>query len=598
MNTEEAPSAPLPPGADVDPTISTVDVSPSAPPSCAVEPAGSAFGSARPRLKRPEPIRGCVNVLPDKSGRLGVLSYTVPDELEVRVGDAVKVGFGKREVHGLVVGPGDPIKATRPVMEVFGVRCDPSDVSLALTVAKYHFSDVPNVLSRLSPSTGRGAEPLPAEEPAVKDLRLLPRVHRDVATTRRTLLVRAPGVDPAALAAQQAMSLTKHFTGQVLVLCPTTEMVSRVAAMFAAGAARLDSQAPRGAWKGFCEGTIRIGIGSRSAALYAAAQLCAIIVVEEDHPGHTEQTQPHTNARDLASARTRALRIPLRLIAAAPTPQAYGAVTDVYPVGLRSDWPKMLLLDRASIDPVSRLAPPRVKSLIANAQKEGLEPVVVASASSAVRRCIRCAAVRPCLDCESSLCRHTATDACPQCGTTDGVRMRGWDRERVSSVFNDSVKVVTIAELPAVREAGVVVLFDVDALLAAPDLLPGRFATAMIVAAASAASPGGTVVAMTDMPDDPVLTDLFGAKDTVKVTKRLYALSRNAGLPPFGRLVTIRVTRVNAPRIAGWPGRIHGPKKVGQEWEILVRVSNDEMDKLAPHLGKLRRGGKCRIRVE
>lgn len=574
------------------------DPQPTPPSEVPVEPAGAAFGSARPRLRRPDPLHAAANVLPDNAGRLGVLSYQIPDDLEVRVGDAVRVALGKREAHGVVVGPGDVDKATRPILEVFGVRSDPSDISLAHSVAKYHFASEASVLSRLSPGTGRGADPLPPDEPELKPGVELPRVNREVAASRRTLLVRAPGVDPAALAAHQALALAQAGSGQVLVLCPTNELVTRVVSLFAAGAARLDSQAPRGAWKGFCEGTVRIGVGSRAASLYAASQLCGIVVVDEDHPGHQEQTQPHTHARDLASARTRALRIPLRVISAMPTPQAVGAVNDIYPVGLKSDWPRMLLLDRGQLDPVERLAPPRVKSLLAAAAKAGHEPVVVASSSASVRRCVRCALVRPCGECQSSLCRHADNDPCPGCNATDGVKMRGWDRERVSRVLDDAYKVVTAGELPAVRDAGVVVFFDIDGLLAAPDLLPGRFAASMVLAAATAAGPGGSVVAMTDNPADPVLVDLFGARDTLRVAKRLYQLAKTAGLPPFGRLVTVRVKRARAPKIAGWPGRIHGPRQVGTDWEILIRVANDDLDKLSPHLLKLRRGGNCRIKVE
>jgi primosomal protein N' len=563
-----------------------------------VEPAQSAFGAARPRRRRPEPVRGCVDVVPDKSGRLGALSYRVPAGLDVRVGDAVKIPFGKREAHGLVVGHGDPGKATRDILEVFGVRSDPSDVALARTVATYHFAEVQNVYARLSPSSGRGAEPAPPAEPVLTEHVVLPRVHREVADSRRTLLVRAPGVDPAVLAAQQAHSLSASSHGQVLVLCPSAEMVTRVLSIFESGAARLDSKAPRGAWKGFCEGTVRVGIGTRAAALYAAPSLGGIVVVDEEHPGHTEQTMPHTNARDLASARTRSLRIPLRLISACPSPQALGAVTSIYAVGLRSNWPKMLLLNRGDQDPRERLLPSRVKTLIRNAQNDGLEPVVLAQAKAALRRCVRCGTVRPCSDCDSSLCRHAETDPCPTCESAAGVKMRGWDKDRVSALFDGSVKVVSVAELTSIREAGVVVLFDLDGLMAVPDLLPGRFAASMIVAAAEAAGAGGTVVGLSDNPTEGVIADLFGPRDTIKVAKRFYAQAKSAGLPPFGRLVTIRVTRVNAPKIVGWPGRIHGPRKVGNEWEILVRIGSDDLGKLTPHVMRLTRGGKCKVRVE
>lgn len=595
MNTEET----LPGLNASPPPVTETDPAPTAMVEGQVEPPQAAFGAPRHVRRRPAPLRGCVHVLPDQaSARLGMLSYLVPEDLEVRPGDAVRIPLGKREVHGMVVGPGDPALGTREILEVFGVRSDPSDISLAMTVARYHFSDPQNVLSRLSPSSGRGADPQEDAPVAVIDHPALPKLPAGLAESRRALLVRAPGIDAAALAAAAARDLAESSDGQVLVLCPTQDLVSQVLAKFATGAARVDSKAPRGAWKGLCEGTVRVAIGTRTAALYAAANLAGIVVVDEEHPGHIEQTQPHTHARDLASSRSRSLRVPLRLISLVPTPQAFGAAADVFAVGDAGAWPRMALVDRTQLDLRERLLPGRLKAALTNAAKAGKDPVVLAHHRAAIRRCVRCGAERPCTDCNSSLCRHAETEPCPNCQCQDGVKMRGWDRERLDEVFGGRARVVTLSELSAVRDAGMVVLFDLDSLIGAPDLIPGRYAAGVIATAAEAAGDGGTVVGMTDNPHDPLLDVLFGPRDMVKVARRFYAHAKTAGLPPFGRLVTVRVQRVRAPKTAGWPGRIHGPRQVGNEWELLVRVPNEKLAKLAPHLAKLRRGGKCKIRVE
>lgn len=553
------------------------------------------------------PLTGAVEVLPDGAGRVGILTYLVPDGMVVRAGDAVDVPYGKQTRHGLVVGPSPtPQKGTKELLAVLGRRCDPRDIDLARRIATYHFADLPAVLTRLSPPAGRGAAPLHAA-PAT-----LPPGHRPVPVTdtraqERRLLIRAPLVDPAALAAQEAVRLARARPGgQVLVLCPTTRMVADVVAAFATGAARLDSRARAGAWAGFLAGTVQVGVGTRCAALYGAARLAGIVVVEEDHPGHLEATQPHTHARDIASARSRALRIPLVLISANPTPAALGAGVHVATAGTRADWPRMRLIDRGTVDPVHRWAPPALRAAIAAENRAGRIPWVLAQRKAAARRCAQCGSPRPCPLCSSSLCRHR-TEPCPRCGDTRPPRMVGWDAARIADLLDGSaatatgrppsVRVVTAADLAAARDVGLVVVFDIDAALAAPELVPDATAVTLLVSAAQAAGKDGTVIALTDDPACATLADLFGPRDQVAVARRALASAKAAGLPPFGRLVTVRCGQEQAPRVTGWPGRVAGPAKVGDDWEILVRIGSDELLQLARPLARLRRGGKVRVTV-
>src|SRR5690606_27492443 len=127
-------------------------------------------------------------------------------------------------------------------------------------------------------------------------------------------------VAPEELAAAEAVRHSD--SGQVLVLCPTTTLVERVLANFTAGAVRLDAKAARGDWAAFREGHASVAVGTRAAAWYAPKHLAAIIVVEEQHEGHREQTAPRHHAREVAVARAKALSVPLILISANPTPAA------------------------------------------------------------------------------------------------------------------------------------------------------------------------------------------------------------------------------------------------------------------------------------
>lgn len=574
-------------------------------------PAGASVPTDTPQPSPEAPARtltGAVEVLADKAGRVGLLSYLVPDGMDVSIGDAVNVPFGTQTKYGMVVGPSpEPDKATKEILEVFGKRSDPRDIALARSIAKFHLAELPTVLGRLAPKSGRGAAPVHDTTVELADLPR-PALHGVAGATRR-LLIRAPLVDPAVLAAHEAARMAKASSqAQVLVLCPTARSVTATLAAFTSGAQRLDTRARAGAWKGFATGTVRVGVGTRAAALYSAQHLAGIIVIDEDHPGHLEAAQPHTHARDIASARARALGIPLTLISASPTPAALGAGVTVGTAGTRADWPTMRLVDRGQVDPVMRWAPPALQAAISAENKAGRTPWVVAQRRASVRRCTRCGAARPCPMCDTSLCRHRDSEPCGTCQSTEPARMVGWDATRIADLLNGAprpgeetatakVRVVTVAELHNARGVGLVVLFDIDAALSVPELIPEAMAASLLVTAAAAAGRDGTVLALTDNPDSATLTDLFGPRDQTAVARRAFAAAKSAHLPPFGRLVTIRTAQLRAPQTKGWPGQVLGPARVGNEWEMLVRIPADRVLELAGPVARLRRGGKVRVTV-
>jgi hypothetical protein len=50
--------------------------------------------------------------------------------------------------------------------------------------------------------------------------------------------------------------------------------------------------------------------------------------------------------------------------------------------------------------------------------------------------------------------------------------------------------------------------------------------------------------------------------------------------------------------VTAWPGKVSGPVKVNDDWKILVRLPNEDLDKLAPIVEKLRKQGRLRVQVE
>ena len=544
-------------------------------------------------------VRGVADVLCDEVGRLGSLSYLVPDDLDVRIGDAVEVPFGKRTARGLVLGTGDGVKATREITKVFGPRADEREIALARDVARWNFAAFTAVAPRLAPRSKRGNPPLRAGRVVLAKGEGFDDLGRlvEYSEKRRRLYACAPLVNQHRLAALDAAELSKD--GQVLILCPTKTDVTKVLSQFSSGAARMDVSPKTGApsaWRSFLDGTLKVAVATRTSALWAAPHLVGIIVVDESHPGHVEAVMPHTNARDIASLRSERIGAKLILLSANPSALALGSKAKVLPVGLERHWPVTELVVRPNYAKNRADAPAEVRAALRECRNAGGTPVVVAPSSQSVRICTKCRKSRTCSECGSHSCVHLRGSSCTRCGEKD-TRLLGWDVARVSGAVGTPARVIGANELHDLRDVHTVVLYDVDPYIEAPGLIPERMASSVIVSACRAAGVGGRVVVVTSDPGSNVIDDLVVRHDLVRSAKRTWIAAREAKLPPFGRLVTLRVASAHAPRVAGWPGTTWGPRKVGDEYEVLVRCENSELEELGKAIDKLRRRAKVRLSV-
>lgn len=545
-----------------------------------------------------EPVGRVANVLVDGSGRLGPLSYLVPDDLTVAVGDAVEVPFGKRIAYGMVMGAGEPDKATRTIERRFGVRATAPELAVAQLIATRHFCDPWQMCRRLAPTSGKGADPVVDRDAVLHadvtvDVPDLTHRADDVTDVLRRFAARPPGVDPAEFAATVAATVATG--GQVLVLCPTVELVKQVTAAFASGARRIDTKATQGAWKGFVSGDVRIGVGTRTAALFHAPDLAAVVVVEQDHPGHVEQRTPHTHARDVTMLRSMLVGIPVILTGAVPDPAALAGGVKLVEVPGQAGWPTVVLSDRSDRSSRARIVTPEITAALSAARRAETTPVVLVERKRSVHRCDRCDALRE-HDCVSAFACTVTLPPCVECGAA-AARVVGWDAPRIEARFAGRVRAVTLAELTGMRNAGVVIVLDLEPIWRRPVLSPDRDAVSVLAAAALAAGPAGTVIVGCDEADRPVLTAFAGHRSHREVAKVLWAHAAAMKLPPHGRLVEIRVGRAKQPSVAGWPGQVHGPRRVGGEWEILVRIAPERLSSLQPHIDRLSRPGKVRLTV-
>lgn len=179
--------------------------------------------------------------------------------------------------------------------------------------------------------------------------------------------------------------------------------------------------------------------------------------------------------------------------------------------------------------------------------------------------------------------------------------MRGWDAERVAPLFRGAA-VVTTADLPALMHDGLsrtVIVFDIDGALAVPEMVPGGVATRLIAAAAAAAGLEGELVVCTDDATQPLLAEIGQRRDLRPASRRAYAAAKMLHLPPFGRLVTVRLKRKTAPNLRGWPGVVHGPRKVADDqWEALIRVPNAELGPLLDKIRQVKKSTPLRVTVQ
>jgi hypothetical protein len=535
-----------------------------------------------------------VSVFVDNVRFSQVLSYLVPADMRVRPGDAVEIPFGKTSQRGMIVElHNEPGKATRFITHLYGVRAEPQDVAMALNVARHHFVPQANVLKRLSPATGKGAAPI---DPGPVRLRQRFRFGSFRKEATRELIVTGPGTNTPLVAASAAQGLCTD-GGQVLVLCASVNMVDKIMEIFEGGAVRLDANAPAGSWTSFRDGLAPVGVGTRSSALYSANNLTGIVVVDEDHIGHQEFSQPYTNARDVASARSRSWKCKLVLISSAPTPSALTASSSVTVLPGSSSWPRIVVSDRVGDGEARSAVTPEMASAIARAKRAGREVIVLTTSKEAVSRCSGCGAVRVCSKHPGSECGCLLPECCSVCGSTK-TRFSGWDTARLSTIFREGVSIGPVKNFAGRTEPATVIIYDIDGSLYAPSLLPETAGVHLLVRAGELATGKGEVVVGTTNSRNATLREVAAGKGLLPWSRRCLTSAGVDLLPPKGRMVTVTFFRKTPPDVSLWPGVVSTPLLVkAGTWEVVIRIEPSKLLDLEPFISKARKGSKARVKV-
>lgn len=552
-------------------------------PSTPVPPqAASHSQTAQHEASSPE-VAWDICVLPP--GKTWTLTYLAPPGQDLQPGQEVSVPVGAATRRGLVLRKAhSPELATRHVAEVIRTCAHPADMEAAEAIAERHATSIDQLATRLAPTRGRDDDPLDKQTAAVSASLTLP-AHGG----RRRLYLTPPLLDLAQVAANEAVRVSAH--GSVLILCPTVASVTQVMTYLHSGAVRADTKARQGSWKAFRNGSIPIAVGTRAAAWWAGPHMGGIIVVDDGHAGHTASSMPYTTSVEVARERSRQHDCALTLITHHPTATALGCGVKAIDIGTRADWPRGRIIDRGKLPPGQRRTPPQLASAIDKARSRDLEVVAIAQTSPARRICLICKAARDCRSCESLECGHTQPP-CPRCASTATVAV-GWDSTRIEQTLQ--VRGLTLAALAALpRRPRLVIMPDLDRMLAAPAMDSAWWAMRALMSASVAAGKGGEVLIVTSDPGHTSVA-AWADRDIRRFAKRTWGHAREHGLPPFCTWIQLRSTR--NLNVSSWPGTIHGPRKRERENEVLIQATPGEFDKLKPLLHKARSRGKMRIRI-
>lgn len=524
-----------------------------------------------------------VDVLVDKSGHLGPLSYSVPADMAVHVGDAVEVPFGRQVKYGVVVGPATNTSVQlKDIHATYGKRADLKEVEVASTIADRHFSEARHMHARLAPSSAKGAPPLSAGPVLFRDTH---HISFSTAPAQRAFVSRSATLSPESLALSLVeRAVQQHPHGQVLVLCPSVPLVESVLDGFLSGAARLDAAASRGAWRGFLDGTVQVGVGTRAASLYSAKNLSCIIVVEADHPGHTAVKIPYVSSVEVASERALAHNATLYLTALVPTAQHLATTKLTHAASSVSKPYVTSLISRFGTSP-RRLIPPAAALRIEQARRAGKRVVVVAPQDTVKRRCQSCRDVW-----------ETTSVSCKRCGSSSW-KATGWDKARLGEFFKDRVKVCSPAETSKLKDVDLLVLTGADAALSRASLYPEwDFARHCATTSSCLASCGELLLISDDDGSTPIVKAVVSNSPRA-VARVIWAAAKAASLPPFGVLAEIELNgRKSPPDVRNIPGRVLGPQRIDEDsWRVVAVIQDKDRNALQAVLQKWRSLYKIRV---
>jgi primosomal protein N' (replication factor Y) len=626
----------------------------------ALEPAAGPTGVVRVVVDLPLERVFDYRVPAALAGRLAV-GQRVRVPFRGRPRPAVVVGLGSAEGAGLaeVEAPLDPVPALTPALLAL-CRWAAEETVSAWGQAVARALPPPGPPPRAPAARAGEATPEPAGGAGA------PAAGGSPAAARGLPVVATGAGRDAALEA--AVARARADGRGVLVLAPEVE----TAAVWAARLGRrlgepvalvTGSEPPRRRWEAWWavrDGAARTAVGTRAAAFLPVPRLGLVAVLDEADPAHKAPDAPRWHARDLALGRAAAEGAGCRLLAGAPSLEAWAwveAARALGEAGPPAGWPAVHRVDLRTAGGEIALAPGLVEALAAGVAAR--RPALLLLNRLGYGRtlsCAECGAARRCARCRVALVYHRegrllacrlcgdrvpAASLCPRCR---GRRLQpgGWGTERLEAEVRAALPGARVARLDGTlaparaaaaraayrrgevdvavgthmllrllpdRPPGLAALVAADATLNVPDFRAGERLLQLGWRLAETLGPGGSLWIQAFDPGHPAL-EALAAADPAPFYRQELAERRELGYPPVRRMAYASAGGSGADALAaGLAGdfraaglEVLGPAALpGGRWRVVLlgdaSLPRRLGEVLAPLRGR-RRLGATRLRVD
>lgn len=551
-----------------------------------MEPAsGPQLEARRPSVTRP-PGR-VVRVLPDVVGIDKEFDYVVPDGVDVRLGDVVRIRLAGRPIGGWVtaldVAPASAVPLAS-VTKVSGRGPAAELLELSAWAAWRWAGRRPHLLRTASPTATVRDVPTPAPLPAAPTE--VDRTLREALALDRAVLRMAPGTDRYPLVRAAVAAPSGVAGGRTLVLCPSVSEARALGrrlrrdGVITAILAGEAGAAGAGEWARARAGSVVVG--ARSSAWAPATPLGRVVLLDEHDEAYQGEQTPTWNAREVVIERARQAGAPCLLVSPTPSLEALRWGDLVVPSRSveRAGWPRIDVIDQRDLDPtLGPLFSPALVRLVRSGQRvlcilnrTGRARMLACSMCSSLARCATCDAAVGQADRsedgspEQLLCRRCGAErpvVCLDCGSTAFKQLRlGVSRAReelevlagapvveVTGAGDDTpdlgpagLAIGTEALLHRVHQADAVAFLDFDQELLATRYRTAEQALGLLARAARTVSrrPGskGLILVQTRTPEHPVLQAAVHA-DPTRFSVDEAALRDALRLPPSSAMAVV-----------------------------------------------------------
>lgn len=541
------------------------------------DPAQLGFGFSEPR--RPTATHGprrIVRVRPDVVGLDRLFDYTVPDDLDVQIGDVVRIDLGARRERGWITAidvDTDDHLELRPLDRRSGRGPTLELIDLADWAAWRWAGRPVHLLRAATPPAMVTDLPAPAPRPE-RPAEVEPWIDHALGQALGVVTC-APGEDRYPLI--RAAAATDR--GHALILCPTIAEATALAGRLERDGVRtalLAGQDPATTlarhWARARAG--HTVVGTRMAAWAPLPKLGRVIVLDEHDEAYQGDRSPTWHARDVVIERARRADRPCLLVSPTPSLEARMRAVRISrdPATVRRGWPPVEIVDKRQLDPAhGPLFSPRVVDLVRGSERvllildrTGRVRLLVCGHCGDIARCEVCegaVALEAGVDGDEFVCSrddHRRPPICLTCSATRFKHLRlgvSRAREELEVLARQPVGEVTASTGPIpktpiligtealLRRAGTadhVVFLDFDQHLLATRHRGGQDALALLALAGRLVTRRGRgrIVVQTRDPEHPVL-DAAVRGDPDRFAEPDLDLHRRLGLPPVTAMALV-----------------------------------------------------------